>query len=68
MEVLHFKDLACRELERAGITLCGEEMMSGDMVQGTCSLQVSCNEQPVPLLAFSQSEKESARPLNQKAT
>lgn len=29
-----------------------EEMMSGDMVQGTCALQLSCNEQPIPLLAF----------------
>lgn len=62
--MLHFRDLACREVERAGDALSGEEMMSGDVVQGTCSLQVSCHEQPVPLLAFSQSEKESARPLN----
>lgn len=68
MEVLHFGDLACRELERAGITLSGEEVTSGEVVQGTCPLQVSCNEQPVCLLAFPQSEKESARPLNQKAT
>ena len=53
---------------RKGWDHFGEEMASGDVVQGTCSLQASCNEQPVPLLAFSQSEKGSARPLNQKAT
>lgn len=46
----------------------GEEVMSGDVVQGTCSLPLSCNEQLGPLLAFSQSEKESARTVNQKAT
>jgi len=63
MEVLHF-----RELESAGITLSGEEKMSREVVQGTCSLQVSHNEQPVCLLTFSLSEKESARSLNQKTT
>lgn len=40
-EVLHFRDLACRELERAGMALFGEEIMGGDVMQGTCSLQVS---------------------------
>lgn len=32
-------------------------MMSGNMEQGTCSLQASCNELPVPLLAFSPSRR-----------
>lgn len=33
---------------RKGWDHFGEEMASGDVVQGTCSLQASCNEQPVP--------------------